>query len=162
MNDLQSKLGGGINKIQDSLQQGKQKLQTAQEISQIKKLAQSKMDERSMAIVALGEETYKKIRNAEINDSELLALGQPLLTIDQEIYQLQEKLSIMTKEAQSTQSCPSCQAPISENDKFCGGCGTPVAPKTTVTEGETVNCTRCEVPVPVTANYCGCCGNKML
>jgi hypothetical protein len=29
MSDLQTRLGGGLNKIQDSLQQGKQKLQTA-------------------------------------------------------------------------------------------------------------------------------------
>ena len=33
MSELQTKIGGGLNKIQGSLQQGKQKIQVAQETS---------------------------------------------------------------------------------------------------------------------------------
>ncbi|MEH6942734.1 double zinc ribbon domain-containing protein [Bacillus sp. JJ722] len=161
MSDLQSKLGGGINRIQDSLQQGKQKLQTAQEVSQLNKLLQGKLDERGLAIFKLGEEVYKKIRKQEFQDQELAAITEQLERYDHEIYSIQAKLSELSNNNGDGQVCPSCQVTINHTDKFCGGCGAPVNNKTTDKETDTVPCQKCEVSVPTTASYCGCCGSKM-
>ncbi len=159
MSDLQTKLGGGINKLQDSLQQGKQKLQVAQEVSQIKKQLQTRLDERGTKIFKLGEELYKKIRNQEIHDDTLIESSNAIFQLDQEIYLLQEQLEEKNRTANNNESCPNCQAPVGVNDRFCGGCGSPVAVAQKVHE-ETAACPVCDVQVPVSANYCGCCGNK--
>lgn len=37
LSDLQTKLGSGMNKLQEGIEQGKMKLQVAQEIAQLKK-----------------------------------------------------------------------------------------------------------------------------
>lgn len=37
MSDLQTKLGSGMNKLQEGIEQGKMKLQVAQEIAQLKR-----------------------------------------------------------------------------------------------------------------------------
>jgi len=43
LSDLQTKLGSGMNKLQEGIGQGKQKLQIAQEIVQLKKGMQVQM-----------------------------------------------------------------------------------------------------------------------
>ncbi|MGQ0512813.1 hypothetical protein ACT453_00945, partial [Bacillus sp. D-CC] len=47
MSDLQTKLGSGMNKLQEGIEQGKMKLQVAQEIAQLKKGMQVQMQKKA-------------------------------------------------------------------------------------------------------------------
>ena len=46
LSDLQTKLGSGMNKLQEGIEQGKMKLQVAQEIAQLKKGMQVQMQKK--------------------------------------------------------------------------------------------------------------------
>ena len=118
MADIYEKIGSGINKIQGNLQ-------SSQSISQYKKVIQEASLKRTEILIQLGEEVYKKFRVKEIESEELKTQVSSLIELDQKIYQSQ--LAIAELYAQSKEhSCPQCNAPITEGDRFCGGCGSKV------------------------------------
>jgi hypothetical protein len=161
MSDLQSKLGGGLNKIQDSLQQGKQKLHTAQEVSQYKKVISENTEKRAEIILKLGEVVYKKIRSGEIQDSELRSISQDVISLDQLIYRTEVMLGKLNEKSLNNQSCPSCGNALTAGDKFCGSCGYKVEEIQAAETEETAACPTCEEQVSVNAAFCGCCGNRL-
>ncbi|MBM7703991.1 zinc ribbon domain-containing protein [Metabacillus iocasae] len=156
MNDLQTKLGGGLNKIQDSLQQGKQKIQVAQEVSQYKKIIQDAGMQRAEILLQIGENVYQKVRSGELQHAELLQDVQAISTLDRKIYQAQQSISQLTQASALGALC-SCGAAITPADKFCGSCGSQVELQQTSIE-ETKSCSTCEEQIAVTANFCTCCG----
>lgn len=160
MSDLQTKFGGGLNKIQGSLQQGKQKLITVQEISTTKKSLQEMGDQRANVMIKLGEETYKLIRNGIINNTTLNPIIQSIPEMDIKIFQFQQALDHLNKKEQENSACTACGTHVTTDDKFCGGCGAPVELQPDPHTDEEKECTACSMPVPVTADYCGCCGVK--
>lgn len=50
-------------------------------------------------------------------------------------------------------ACPSCKTSNPPGTKFCGNCGTSMAPKT-------VPCAACQHPNPATSKFCGNCGQS--
>ncbi|UNL84810.1 zinc ribbon domain-containing protein [Priestia koreensis] len=159
MNDLQSKLGGGLNKIQDSLQQGKQKLQTVQEISQQKKIIQEASSKRALLLIQAGEEVYRKVRNGDIQNEELKERFTLLIELDQRIYNAQQMILNLNQESSDSMSCTSCGSAVTVNDKFCGSCGTKVVIPS-IEELDMKTCHACDQAVPANTQFCSCCGTK--
>lgn len=151
MSEIYEKIGSGINKIQGNLQ-------TTQVIAQHKKVIQDSSQKRIEILVQLGEEVYKKLRNKEIESEELTRKVGPLLELDRRIYQSQQTIN-----AQSTSNlvCPSCGASLTEDDKFCGSCGSKIEHITKEEVTETKICSSCEEKIPVQAAFCNCCGTKL-
>jgi hypothetical protein len=161
MSDLQTKFGDGITKIQGSLQQGKQKLQTVQEISQLKKTGAEASAKRLELIVALGEGAYELIRRGELNNSGLTEDAQKIKELDATIYQVNKTVSEMNRKNEDNRTCE-CGAPLNANAKFCGGCGK----KNEVQEASaldtyTLQCLSCGEMNPSGSAFCGCCGSKI-
>lgn len=162
MSDLQTKLGGGINKIQDSLLQGKQKLQTVQEMSQYKKEIQDLSDSRCSLILKLGEMAYRKIRTGELVDSELRDNFLDISELDQKIFKSQNALEILSEKSE-TCTCSFCGAVIENGDKFCGSCGQKQEEKNMLSnQNELSACPSCEEQIPVSSNFCPCCGCRQI
>jgi RNA polymerase subunit RPABC4/transcription elongation factor Spt4 len=162
MSDLQTRLGGGLNKIQDSLQQGKQKLQTAQEISQYKKEIQDLSESRGDLILRLGEDTYRKIRTGEILDNHLREYFLSIAELDRKIFKAQNALEILSQKSE-TQTCTHCGAIIENGDKFCGSCGQKQEEKNVLTDQtQLAICPACEEQIPTTAKFCPCCGSRQV
>ncbi len=153
MADIYEKIGSGINKIQGNLQ-------SSQSISQYKKVIQEASLKRTEILIQLGEEVYKKFRVKEIESEELKTQVSSLIELDQKIYQSQ--LAIAELYAQSKEhSCPQCDAPITEGDRFCGGCGSKVELQVPKSDSATKICSTCQEKIPETAQFCSCCGVKI-
>ena len=52
----------------------------------------------------------------------------------------------------ATQACPKCQTPAAPGAKFCGNCGSSLAPAA---------CPQCQAPVVAGARFCASCGTKL-
>ncbi|WP_110928702.1 zinc ribbon domain-containing protein [Bacillus massiliglaciei] len=161
MSELQEKIGSGLNKIQDSLQSNKQKLQNAQTASQYKRIIQEEGAKRHDILLQLGEEVYKKLRRNEIQSEEMSGKVTSLIELDKKLYKAQQAVAELQAQSDARFSCGSCGAPITPDDKFCGGCGSKVElPKQEETTEQTA-CPACEEKISVNAAYCSCCGSKM-
>ena len=156
MSEFQTKIGGGLNKIQDSLQQGKHKLQVAQETSQFRKKVQVHAQTRAKLMIELGETAYRKIRSNELEDGELLKSAEDIAKHDKEMFKAQKMISVLTSQTQDSENCI-CGSPISSDMKFCGSCGQKVEIVATSMEEEKF-CGFCQEGIPMSARYCTCCG----
>ncbi|MFF2446494.1 zinc ribbon domain-containing protein [Neobacillus sp. NPDC058068] len=162
MSDLQTKLGGGLNMLQDSLQQGKQKLQVAQEISQYRKLVQENSERRADLLLKLGEDTYRRIRTGDVQDPQLREYVLKIAELDRGIFQTQKALEQLNRKS-DTWACSNCGTQIGANDKFCGSCGQIQEPIAIGNDTEeTAVCPTCEEQVPAQAKFCACCGSRMV
>jgi len=160
MSDLQTKLGGSLNKIQDSLQQGKQKLQTVQEMSQFKKEIQDFSETRGSLILKLGEDAYQKIRTGELQDQKLHEYVNEITKLDKQIYHAQKELENLIQKG-TARACSNCGGTIDSNDKFCGFCGQKQEIPTTLnSQIELTVCPTCEEQIPVDVHFCQCCGSR--
>ncbi|WP_347548719.1 zinc ribbon domain-containing protein [Pseudalkalibacillus hwajinpoensis] len=159
MSDLQTKIGGGLSKLQDGLQQGKNKLQTAQEVSQLKKTASDAATNRSKIINQLGELAYRLVRKGEVQHSELNEQAQRVQQYDLELYQANKALEMQLRKESSGQACE-CGATVSDEDSFCGSCGSKVQTSEAPTSVPIRSCSLCQEDVPQAALFCGCCGAK--
>ncbi|EIT86250.1 hypothetical protein A374_06611 [Fictibacillus macauensis ZFHKF-1] len=161
MSDLQSKVGDGLTKIQGSLQTGKQKLQTAQEMGQLRKRSSEAAAKRMESIVALGEEVYNLMRKGEILLPTLTGHVEGIQAHDRVIYEVNQTLAAMNAKPADTSKCQ-CGAPLQPTDKFCGSCGQKVQiPDATTEQAFTLQCPTCTEMIPSGSAYCGCCGHKI-
>lgn len=161
MNELQDKLGSGLNKIQDSLQTNKQKLQNAQTINQYKRSIQENGMKRNEILLQLGEELYKKLRSNEINPTEELTKKMTsLMEFDHVIFKSQQSIAELNSQSHTEYACNSCGSPVTSEDKFCGGCGVKVELPKSDTAVEKSTCPSCEEQIPLNAVFCNCCGLK--
>lgn len=158
MSDFQNKIGGGLNKIQGSLQQGKQKLQVVQEMSLIQQSINTHRQKRQEHIVQIGSKMHKKLRLNQITDLDFKELSSHIEEIDKEIYQQSRALVELQLSSQNIYVCTSCESEVKPNDKFCGSCGTPVVIADKIEEITKV-CQDCEENIPSSAAYCPCCGH---
>lgn len=162
MSELQAKLGGGLNKIQDSLQQGKQKIQTAQEIGQYRKIIQESGSIRGQALMQLGEEVYRKIRSGELHSENFSSSISSITESDVKIYQAQSAISLLNQKSGVEHACSTCGTAVTEADKFCGSCGSPVEISVQEEAAETAVCPSCEQQIPAHASFCTCCGTHLV
>lgn len=160
MSDLQSKLGGGLNMIQGSLQQGKQKIQHAQEINQYNKIITEGLEKRTEIILKIGEEVYKRLRSGDLQDESLGELAQEIIFLDQKVFQARKMVEKINESSKQDHTCPNCQGKLAPEDKFCGSCGYKVQETQKYEEIELVACSHCQEKVPGNA-FCSCCGNRL-
>ncbi|MTH54562.1 zinc ribbon domain-containing protein [Bacillus mangrovi] len=158
MSDLQSTLGSGLNKIQGSLQQGKQKIQTAQEVSQYKKALYEAGTERGELLLKLGESVYQMVRNGELQHDEFKKYQQPIMVLDQKMFQAQQAIALLSAKSSEQHICSACGTAVTEQDKFCGSCGARVEIPEQQPAQEMKPCPSCEEMIPEEARFCTCCG----
>lgn len=160
--NLQSKLGEGLSKFQGGIEQGKLKLQTVQEINKIKKEMHDVSVKKSKILLEVGQSAYKKIRNSELQDQELMELTAKLTELDHSIYEAARKIAeLKSSPDQNGIVCPSCSTPNEPDAKFCGGCGSKVEKANELESDSGKACAGCSEPVSLEANYCHCCGTKV-
>lgn len=162
-NNLQSKLGEGLSRVQGGIEQGKLKLQVVQEISKLKKEINETSMKKSKILLELGQSTYKKIRNGEIVDSELSELTRGIVGLDHIVYQSSKKISELhqTNNDSDILTCSSCQTPNAVDAKFCGGCGAKMEKEPEADASSGISCVNCDEVLSEAANFCHCCGTKV-
>ena len=158
MNEVQNKLGGGLNKIQDSLQQGKQKLQHAQEMNQLLSSQNVLREKRFEQVVKIGELTLQELHTGHSSKEKIYELKNSIQDLDQQIYSYGQKLEEFRKQQDNGHSCPKCGNGVSDQDKFCGSCGERVV--IPVEQELTKTCGVCHTFVTDEAVYCPCCGHQ--
>lgn len=159
MSDLQTKLGSGMNKLQEGIEQGKVKLQVAQEIAQLKKEVNGQLQRKSAILLELGQRTYVYLRNGTVEETELKTLIAPVQQIDVAIYKARQKMSDLQKQ-QSAKGVCNCGGMLTKHDKFCGQCGEPNAMVMNQEVEETTVCLSCEEHIAQVVVFCPVCGIK--
>ncbi|EIT84275.1 hypothetical protein A374_15853 [Fictibacillus macauensis ZFHKF-1] len=160
MSDLQSKVGDGLTKLQDRVQQGKQMLVTAQEMGQLRKQSTDAASKRMELIVSLGEEAYTLYRKGVLALPHMQATIEQLTQSDTLIFEVNQALALHAQNQNTENKCE-CGASLQASDKFCGSCGKAVIKPEAPTQHNTLQCPTCEMMIRSDATYCGCCGNKV-
>ena len=160
MSNFQSKLGDGLSKIQGGVEQSKAKLQTAQEVSRLRKTLREQSEQKSRHLLELGQLAHLWIREGRIQDPDAVETIAKVKELDVVIFNTMKRINALNEQEAGPQACQ-CGAPLTEADKFCGACGTRVNVEIKVQEEEPVECLSCGEQVPASAHYCGCCGTKM-
>ncbi|TSB48504.1 zinc ribbon domain-containing protein [Alkalicoccobacillus porphyridii] len=156
------KVGEGLSKVQGGIDQGKQKLQTTQEATRLKRDLQHRYSDKSEILLQLGQEAYRKLREGTLVDPELEGLSAKLIEKDVSIFMNQKELTnLMNDDSQAVVQCSHCQKENAADALFCGGCGTAIAAPVTEEEAM-VSCHVCSIDRPQTANFCPCCGTSTL
>ncbi|WP_263629633.1 zinc ribbon domain-containing protein [Bacillus tianshenii] len=158
-NDLQTRLGEGLSKVQGGIEQGKQKLQVAQEISRLKKSMAECSLKKSKILLELGQVTYRKLRSGLIQDEELATHVGSIVGLDKQMYTASKQIIELSKTTQNGIAC-SCGTVNGATDRFCGGCGSKIEQPNEIDLSTASACGKCEEVVPVGANFCPCCGSK--
>lgn len=163
-NQLHSKLGEGLFKVQGGIEQGKQKLQVSQEVSRLKREVSEASTAKSKILLEVGQLTYKKMRTGEVNDEELKGVTNRLLSLDHTIYQATFKIHELNAREGTDNgiTCPNCEMENDEHAKFCGGCGDRIEKKVVSEEVDFAHCDTCEEAIPKSSNFCPCCGMKVI
>lgn len=159
-NQLPSKLGEGLSKIQGGFEQGKQKLQVVQELTKLKRSVNELSLEKSKVLLSLGQLTYHKLRSGDLVDKDLHELSTSIIGLDRESYQLSAKIAELSTSNPDQLICNHCGTANGLNDKFCGGCGNKVELKMEIDLSIASDCISCGQLVPDEANYCPCCGMR--
>ncbi|MFC1925636.1 zinc ribbon domain-containing protein [Chloroflexota bacterium] len=114
------------------------------------------------------------VRFACLSSAALLTQMRFFLTNPQALREIAEKTAgpgpepavVPGAEVKSVEiQCPSCQAPVGPETKFCGKCGAAVVreealPSQAVSPDKTT-CPECQAPISVSAKFCGKCGAKV-
>ncbi|MGW6146704.1 zinc ribbon domain-containing protein [Bacillus mycoides] len=158
MSDLQSKFGNGMNKLQEGIEQGKMKLQVAQEMAQLKKITQEKLQEKTEISLELGQTVYMQLRDDEVRVDLLKAIVAPVQELDVAIYNTRRQISNLQRQEQKGQC--SCGGPLSLNDKFCGQCGKENELLLQSKNIEKEACSSCGEQIATEATFCPACGMK--
>ena len=85
-NDLQSRLGEGVSMLKGGIEQRKQKLQNVQELNRLKRSVEENSIKKSQILLELGRLTYRKIREGQINDPDLVKQSSNLVSLDKLMY----------------------------------------------------------------------------
>ncbi|WP_303969141.1 zinc ribbon domain-containing protein [Sporosarcina ureae] len=157
MSTLQTKVGEGLNIIQDTLQQGKQKVATVQETGQIRQQLELLRQKRIEQVLLLGNRVHQDIRQGTATDPSYLEIAEPIGLLDREIYELARSLELLQQNQKANSQCPTCRKHIADTDKFCGSCGETLA-TTELVELLEINCNNCEMLIPESSSFCPCCG----
>ncbi len=97
MSDLQTKLGSGMNKLQEGIEQGKMKLQVAQEIAQLKRDASANA-EKAEVLLEVGQQVYVQLRGSGVNEASLKEMIAPVQEFDVAIYQARKRIVELQKQ----------------------------------------------------------------
>ncbi|WP_459501884.1 zinc ribbon domain-containing protein [Bacillus sp. C1] len=159
MSDLQTKLGSGMNKLQEGIEQGKMKLQVAQEIAQLKKEIQVQIQKKTEVLVELGQKVYVQLRDTGVQEAELQSLITPIQDFDVAIYQARKRIVELQKQQGEKAICE-CGGALSISDKFCGSCGKPNPMLRVESSVEKIACLSCNEHITKDSIFCPVCGTK--
>ncbi|MFD3450174.1 zinc ribbon domain-containing protein [Microbacteriaceae bacterium 4G12] len=159
MSDLQTKLGSGMNKLQEGIEQGKMKLQIAQEIAQLKKEIQEQLHKKTEVLLELGQQVYVQLRGAGVQEEQLQHVAAPIKQFDIAIYQARKRIAELQKQQGEKGTCE-CGGSLLPTDKFCGTCGKPNSIMTVERHVETVACMLCNEQIANDSSFCPVCGMK--
>lgn len=159
MENLQSKFQKGLSSVQKGLEEGKNKFQTSQEVINLRNQVEENQEIRTSLILSLGELAYEKIRNNELKDETVDSIGEKILELDKNIFDLLKIIEEKTKE-DSSYVCE-CGTSLTLEDKFCKSCGKKVEIPTTNVDEEKIICNRCKSQISISSKYCNCCGMKL-
>lgn len=160
-NDLQSRLGEGLSKVQGGIEQGKLKLQVLQDINMFKKAVGDASVRKSMLLIEMGQMTYGRLRSNDgpEEDRKVVTMAQEIVELDKKIYAASKRIRELSQPVSNGVSCP-CGAVNGETDNFCGGCGKQIDRAPVLDESNMCICTSCDSSIPLEANFCPCCGSK--
>lgn len=159
LSDLQTKLGSGMNKLQEGIEQGKMKLQVVQEIAQLKKEVQDQLHKKTEILLELGQQTYVQLRGSGVKEEQLQQLVAPIQHFDIAVYQARKRIAELQKQQGEKGTCE-CGSSLSLTDKFCGTCGKPNSMMIVEKHIETVACASCNEQIAKSAIFCPVCGIK--
>jgi hypothetical protein len=160
VSDIQTKLGDGLSMLKGGIEQGKQKLQQVQEVSELRKKVKEASQKKTKILLDMGQQVSLLIREGTLRHEGLERLTDSLVQLDPIIYRSNLKIQEISEKSSDTISCE-CGAPIQSGDKFCGSCGKKtVVPNVELTE-ERISCPSCQEQFPITSKYCSCCGTRM-
>ncbi|WP_379968812.1 zinc ribbon domain-containing protein [Ectobacillus sp. sgz5001026] len=159
MVNLQETLESGVTKLHGGIEQGKIKLQLAQEMVQLKREIQDLLQKKAEFLLELGQLAYLQLRSDELQKVDLVHTIDPIEKIDISIYQANKRLSELKQSQEDGITC-NCGAPLTMSDKFCGNCGTPNPMLNRAKETNLVKCQNCGQDTPNDASYCPVCGTK--
>lgn len=156
MRNLENKLGMGLSKIQEGLDKSKNKVEEIREVSKVNKTMEEVYDKKAEALLELGINVYKKVREGTLNDKEIVEKCKNIIGFDYVIYDCKNKIEELTK-AEEGILCE-CGKTVGYEDKFCGGCGSKVE---FIAENlDYITCKYCDMKIEDKVNYCPCCGIK--
>lgn len=161
MGNIDSKIGEGLSSIHGGLEQSKIKLQTAQEVSRLKKSLKEQSSTKAKKLYELAEICHQMIREKKITDPELLKISNEILEYDKVIFDIGNKMIALTPEPSKTITC-SCGSKIEKEDKFCGDCGKPAEKEQLQEINLWITCKTCEFETPENSKFCRCCGAMIL
>lgn len=153
---IQEKFDTQVTKAQSELGKVKNKAEAMREKSRLSNTINDAQAKKAKLLAELGLLAYEKIRTGQINDLELTDASKSILGFDYIIYDNSVKIEELEQSLKSI-SC-GCGATVSEESKFCTGCGKKV--EIPVDTRVFTNCEICEARIEDNTNFCPCCGNK--
>lgn len=148
-----------MNKLQEGIEQGKMKLQIAQEIAQLKKEIQVQLQKKTEVLLDLGQKVYVQLRDSGVNEAELKESVTPIQAFDVAIYQARKRIVELQKQQGEKATCE-CGGSLSIGDKFCGSCGKSNPMLAVESSEEKVACVLCNEHIAKNSFYCPVCGIK--
>lgn len=159
MDNLGSKFQKGFSNVQKGIEDGKNKIQTSQEVLALKEEVRVFEEKRSSIIIDLGELTYKRIRENQIKEEALNNIALEILGLDKEIFSLLQIIEEKSKKEKDLQC--ECGSELTASDRFCKECGKKVELAVKKQSLHMVICERCQTENTAENNYCNCCGLKI-
>lgn len=157
MSSIQDKFESGVSKIQDGIDLNKSKLDDKKTISKYNKVIEDAQFNRDSLLLEIGTLVYEKIRRNELSDLEISEKCKPLVGFDYTIYKNKMNIREITKTNEGI-VCE-CNTVLSQDDKFCSGCGKKV--EVIKDSIEYIRCSTCEMDIPSDSTFCPCCGYKV-
>ena len=157
MSNVEDKIGRGLSKFQDGLDKSKSKVETMKEVSKLNKTIDNANSKKAEALLELGIDVYKKIRECIIKDEELVQKCNSIVGFDYIIYDSKKKIEEL-KNLTEGFAC-SCGHSLTYEDKFCGGCGKKV--EIPIDDIEYIICNSCDMNISSDVNFCPCCGVRI-
>ncbi|MCY9692061.1 zinc ribbon domain-containing protein [Paenibacillus alginolyticus] len=161
MSDIQTKLGDGLSMLKGGIQQGKQKLQQVQEISELRKKVKDANLKKTKILLDMGQQAFQLVREGSLQDEKIKKLSEAIVQLDKTIYQANLKIQEISEISVDSKTCE-CGTQIHASDKFCGSCGKKVTVPEVVVNAEQTTCPACQEQISVTSKFCNCCGTRMV
>ena len=154
MENLQNRLGNGINSIQNNFEKGKEKVEVVKEKSRLSKIIEDAQDKKVQLLAEIGLVMYQKIREGSIVEHELDDIYESIKGFDYIIYDSKKKITNL--ENMQIQNKCSCGSEIEGTNKFCRGCGKKV--EVYIEKLDLCKCNNCESDIEYGSKFCPCCG----
>lgn len=153
---IQSTISNGINTLKNSYEEGMNKVQQSQELSQWNRKKQKTLEMKSELLSQFGIIAYQLWRNKGIEDQVLNSIAEKLKGTDLELSEITKSINQLSNHNKGV-FCE-CGANITESSRFCGSCGKDLSEKLKVVDESLINCISCESLITESSHYCSCCG----